>query len=108
MGHYNDGLSTFMNLYYCVPEKAPSSWVHAVDGSSSNLTEGFPVMAIAVLSLRLFPPLQIKRGVVVEEMKLICYSRKDIAQTPNVDILMQIQYGFNKASGPSTSVHAHI
>lgn len=28
-----------------------------VDGSSSKMTVGFPIRAIAVLSLRLFPPL---------------------------------------------------
>lgn len=32
-----------------------------VDGSSRKMTEGFPIRAIAVLSLRLFPPLHGQR-----------------------------------------------
>jgi hypothetical protein len=31
-----------------------------VDGSSRKITEGFPIVAMAVLSLRLFPSLQTK------------------------------------------------
>lgn len=33
-----------------------------VDGSSKKTTDDFPIMATAVLSLRLFPPLQSQEG----------------------------------------------
>lgn len=53
-----------------------------VDGSSSKITEGFPIVAIAVLSRRLFPPLQIKdRDTQKKLIYLSVISRKDLAQT---------------------------
>lgn len=50
--------------------RAPGSM--PVDGSSRKMTEGFPIRAMALLSLRLFPPLhgQGRRQKAEAEIKL--------------------------------------
>lgn len=54
-----------------------------VDGSSRKTTDDFPIMAIAVLSLRLFPPLQSQEGKQKEEAHAALHYSSLVDHTSN-------------------------